>query len=748
MKKGKNLLSLTLLLSASVLLSACNNTTSSSNNSVENYYVINVSSIRTEMLVNSTVVLEPTFTNLGEAATPNYSISIKLNNQDVTANCYNVQTREFTPKETGSYTVTFTVLDNDGNVYKTSSGDSFSQVVIIDVVTQSFAPRNNAGPDVTVSDEGVITFGDSYSAGSSDKITSNQYKVTGVSFKGSYSITYKLTNLKYDSVYSDPALYFGWVRDRAENNDDSIKVSSGNGTVAAWIWSDNGGLADLSVNRNHGWAPGGWYNAPGSITGGSQLAGDHTITFERFVNKEANVATLGIIFDGTPYTYLNMGSNYTDVLTNVWVESNNTSGSIQVEEYKKISDTTAPTVTLDFGESKFYTGDSINLKSRAVVNDDSVYSSVIAPTFKVYNAAGVEQAVDSGTFTPTEVGEYKVVATASDLAMNTTSVEKTLVVEAPVATDTIIDVTETSSVAMPNSGIILYYSASKDDNPVGISNIQAFKGDEEVTSSTIFKHTSSTVEGLAYDYFKAPAGNYKLVFTADDGTTKEKEISVAESNTKVYGYTYYDIGTLIYENKFIVGKDTIIYTNNGKDDKQTVKLGYGLSKLYNWTIEFKVTDMAYTAQGKFFITKNTLNQEGTSVGWEDLTLGGNCKADGSPDLWGYECDVIGTGWVSYQWRSNWQDPVTTEFMPDPEDPTKGCGRGADAYSQYATGTHSYKIECTMDETTGVVTYTYYIDGEKEVVHVTKEAHNYANGISSIQFSGHHFNGIVSDIKVY
>ena len=55
--------------------------------------------------------------------------------------------------------------------------------------------------------------------------------------------------------------------------------------------------------------------------------------FERFVNKDANVATLGIIFDGVPYTYLNMGSNYTDLLTNVWVESNNTSGSISVEEY-------------------------------------------------------------------------------------------------------------------------------------------------------------------------------------------------------------------------------------------------------------------------------------------------------------------------------------------------------------------------------------------------------------------------------
>ena len=744
MKKGKTIITMSLLLAASLLMPACNN---GNNGGVENYYVINVNSIRTEMLVNDTVVLEPTFTNLGEAATPNYAISIKLNNEDVTSKYYNAQTREFHPTETGTYSVTFTVLDENGEVYTTKDGSSFSQVVMIDVVTQSFAPRNSAGPDVSVSSDGVITFGDSYSAGSSEKITSNQYKVTGVTFEDSYSITYKLSNIKYDAVYGDPALYFGWIRDRAENNDDCIKVSSGNGTVAAWVWSDNGGLADLSVNRNHGWAPGGWYNAPGSVTGGTNLSGDHTLTFERFVNKDANVATLGIIFDGVPYTYLNMGANYTDVLTNVWVESNNTSGSIAVEEFKKISDTQAPALTLDFGESKFYTGDSINLKARAVVNDDSAYSSVIAPTFKVYNKDGVEQAVNSGTFTPAETGEYRVVATASDLAMNTTTVESTLVVEEPIVADTIIDVSETTSVAMPNSGVILYSSATKNEVPVGIASIQAFKGNEEVTSSTIFKHTARTVEGISYDYFKAPAGNYRLVFTAEDGTTKEKEISVADSNTTVYGYTYYDIGALIYEDKFIVGQDTIIYVNNGASDRQTVKLGKGLKNIYNWTIEFDITDMAYTAQGKFFITKNTLNQEGKSLSWEDLTVGGNCKADGSPDLWGYECDVLGSGWVSYQWRSNWQNK-TTEFMPDPEDPTKGCGRPADAYAQYATGTHSYKIECTMDDTTGRVTYTYYIDGETEVVHVTKDAHNWGNGIGFIQFSGHHFNGIVSNIKVY
>lgn len=733
---------LCLLLSTLVLLPSCDN---NKNDKVENYYVINVSSIRNEMLVNTVVKLEPTFTNLGEVANPNYSVEIKLNNNDITSTVYNPTTKEFSPTIIGSYVVNFKVLNEDNSLYVTSDGKSFSQTITIEVVRQSFAPRDNAGSDVIISDDGIITFGSSYSKGSNTKLTSNQYKVTGVTFEDSYSITYGLSDIKYDSIYSDPALYFGWVRNRNENNDDSIKLSSGNGTMAAWIWSDSGDLADLSVNRNQGWAPGGWYNAPGSITNGSPLEGNHTITFERYVNTEKNTAVYGIIFDGVPYTYLNVGSNYTDILTNVWVESNNTSGSIGVKEYKVISDTQAPTISMNFADSKFSVGDTINFKSRTTVSDDSVYSSVLTPTYQVFDKNNDEQVVDNGTFTPTESGTYRVVASVNDLGMNNAKKETTFTVTDADLSGTVIDVTETSSVAMPNSGIVLYYDAKKNDKDVSIKSIKVLKGTEDVTESTLFTYTSKD-KTLSYEYFKAPVGNYKLVFEAEDGTLKEKEISVSESNTTVYGFTYYDIGTLVYQDKFIVGKDMIIYTNNQNSDAQTVKLGKGFKDIYNWTIKFDVTDLSYSAQGKFFITKNTLNSEGNSIGWEDLTIGGNCKADGSLDFWGYECSVLGTGWVSYQWRSNWQNP-TTEFMPDPTDNTKGCGRPADAYSQYGIGTHSYKISCSMDETTNVVTYKYYIDNELEVVHVTNSEHNDGNGLDFIQFSGQYFNGIVSNIKI-
>lgn len=743
MKKQINIIALTILLGSSLFAFSCNK---GQNSSVfENYYVINTNDIRNEMLVGSSIVLNPTFTNLGEIANPRYSVEIKLNDIDVTSTTYNNETKVFNPQEVGSYSIAFVVLNDDGTIYKTKDGNTFSKTIIIDVVIQSFAPRNNPGPDVTISDDGVITFGESYSQGNKDKVTSNQYKVTGLTFEGNYSITYELQNIRYDSVNSDPALYFGWVKNWAENNDDSIKLSTGNGTMATWVWDENGDLANLSSNRGHGWNKGGWWDAPGSVSNESPIEGNHTITFERYINQEKNKAVYGIIYDDKPFTYLDLDKNYTDVLTNVWVESNNTSGSIKVKEYKKVEDKVTPTLSLKY-DSTYYVGDTINLKNGAIISDDSAYEGILTPTFKVFDKDNNELAVESGTFTPNSEGEYKIVAEVNDLAYNTAKSETKIFVNKVDLEKTIIDVSETSPVAMPDSGIILYYHAKKDNVDVPITSIKVLKGEEDVTSETLFTYSSKTVEDLSYQYFKAKEGNYKIIFTAEDGSTKEKEINVSATNTTIYGYTYYDLSNLIYKDKFIVGKNTIIYTNNGATDTQTVKLGMNVGKKYDWTIEFDITDLSYSAQGKMFITKNTINAEGTSIGWEDLSVGGNVKANGDPDLWGYECKVVGDEWISYQWRSNWQNP-TNEFMPDPNDRTKGCGRDASEYTQYGYGTHRYKIECRMNDE-GVVTYTYYIDQEVEVIHVTKPAHNYGNGMDFIQFSGEHMNGIVSNISIY
>lgn len=752
MKKKNLIVGLSLLLCTATIATACGTTAGSDNGTstgdstgtvVDNYYSIDVSSIRTEMLAGSTVQLLPTFTNLGEPATPNYKVEIKLDNADVTSTVYDATTKVFAPTATGSYAITITVLNDDGTVYETSDGETFTALVTVDVVNQSFAPVNSSGPNVTISN-GTITFGEQYSTGSAEKIDSFQYKVTGVTFEGSYSITYNLTNIAHDPSYNDPSLYFGWNKNWPDHNDDCIKIQTNNGRMAAWVWGETGDPADLGINTIQGWNKGAWWNAPGSVSNDSPVSGNHTLTFERYVNPTKKSAVYGILFDGHPYTYLNVGTAYTDLLTNVWVESNNTSGSISVAEFKNIEDTTAPAIVLDYTGDHFV-GDAINLKRGATVTDDSTYSSILVPTFKVFNADGDEQSVINGSFTPTVAGTYTVKSNVNDLAMNsaTEAVAQIVVTDAPVS-DTVIDVSQTTSVAMPDGGVVLYYSATTNGEPTEVTSITVSNGTDDVTSTTIFNYESED-GSKKYKYFKAPAGDYTLTFATADGTTKNKEINVADTNTQnIYGFNYYDVDRLIYKDRIIVGRNTIIYTNMQATDNQSVKLGFGINPTENWTIEYDVTDLSFADQGQFSITKNNTNAEGVAFPdqWDDLAIGGKPNND----LWGYEACVAGEPWITYQWKSTW-DGGLIDYLPNPDDPSIGCGRGPEAYSQYGIGTHTYKIVCSTDAS-GNVTYSYFIDGQPEVVHHTSDAHDNMNAFSFIQFSSRKMNGIVDNVRIY
>ena len=189
MKKRKyGLLAATILLSVATGLVSCGGNDTPTDD-VEDYYSINVSSIRTEMLVGSSVTLEPTFTNLGEPATPAYSVVITRDGSDVTSEVYNADTKVFNPQTVGSYEVTFTVLGEDGEPYTTSDGTIFETKVAIEVVVQSFEPRDSAGPDVTVSSDGVLTFGDSY------RLKMEKW-LLGFGMKLVIKLTYQPTELK------------------------------------------------------------------------------------------------------------------------------------------------------------------------------------------------------------------------------------------------------------------------------------------------------------------------------------------------------------------------------------------------------------------------------------------------------------------------------------------------------------------------------------------------------------------------
>ena len=738
MKKKLGVVLLSSLLTLGVFsVPACN-----SKNKVSDYYQIDTSSVMTEMLVDFEMKIDPKFTNLGQPVDVNYSIEITMNGQDVTSTVYNKQTKIFHPTVIGEYRVVITVLNASGGVLKDNKGNTFSKTIIINVVKQGFEPIDSEGVDVTVSDDGVLTFGEYYGTNQGQKADSGQYRVTGISFTGSYSITYKIENVVADPKFNDPALYFGWIKDWQTSNDDSMKIGVG-GNMSAWIWGTNGDLADLSSNRAHGWSKGGWWDAPGSM--GSLKGGPHYVTFERYVNKEAKKAVYGIQFDNEPYTYLDVGDAYSDLLKSVWVESINISCSITVTEFKTIDDTAAPTLNLNLAGREFEVGDSVNLKAIATVEDDSPYASLFIPSFRVFDSNNNELPVDNGVFMPMSGGQYRVTGEVKDLKNNVSTAEGTLTVAEADPTKTAINLEHVSPVAMPNSGIILYPRAIKQGAEVKIDSFRVTNANGEDVTSTTIKQYKSIDESVVRDYFIAPAGKYVLTAIAADGTEKSKDIDVNVANTVVYDFTYYDLGTLKYNNLFAVGINEVLYFNNESTTGQCVKLGKNTTarRLANWTIEFDVTDMNWAGQGKVIITKNTYNSEGKMIGWEDLTIGGKPN-----EFWGFECQLATMGWTSYQWRSNWETPVTTEFMPDPNDHTKGCGRAASEYAQYLTGTHNFKMTCTMDDETKVCTYRYYIDGEPEAIHVAPEKHNDGNLMGFYQLSAERFNGLVSNLKVY
>lgn len=705
---------------------------------VEDYYTINVSGIATEMLVDTELLLNPTFTNLGEAATPNYKVEITLEGtRDVTSEVYNAETKMFAPTEVGTYEVTFTVLTEDGEVLVVSGGTSFSAKVTINVVIQSFEPLASAGPDVTIDEEGdvaTITFGDSYLEG--DKmISSGQYKVTGLTFQGNYSITYKLENVRYSESYHDPAFYFGWTRNTIDAQDDCFKLSTGDGTIATWIWGGTG-LANLSSNLDHGWFHDVWFNAPGSVSDNQPITDEHFITFERFISEDGT-ATYGIKYDGVAFNFLEIGENYTDLLSNVWIEAQNTSATLSVYEYGVVSDTVSPEVVLSYPE--YTTEDTIHLGGGVSITDDGDYGDLIVPKFTVLDPKGEEVIVTQNSFEPALVGDYEVTCNIKDIAGNTASATTTITVTEPAVTPYVFNLDETTPVARTNSGVILYYDVTLDGEEVPVDSVEILKGNTLETAVDVTAKTYEIVESadksLAFEVFTPKeAGMYLLKLTVDD-TVRTKQISVTDSCEQVYGQKYWETG---YQN-FIMGRDTYIYRNVTGDQK-VGKVGNNFARKTNWTLSFEITDLKFSAQGKFMMTIGASKADGGWGGWEDLAIGGNVN----DDLWGYETATVGVGWQTYQWRSNWQNP-TTEFMPDPTDPTIGCGRPADAYTQYGTGTHSYKIVCSTAED-GVVTYSFFIDDMPEAVHILPSAHNEINSTDILQFSSHSMNGIITNFR--
>ncbi|MFA5660648.1 MAG: hypothetical protein WC968_04580, partial [Bacilli bacterium] len=289
------------------------------------------------------------------------------------------------------------------------------------------------------------------------------------------------------------------------------------------------------------------------------------------------------------------------------------------------------------------------------------------------------------------------------------------------------------------TGIVLYYSVLQDGTPVSVDEVKILKGNDLETAvdvtDTMYEIVKSSDESLSFEVFTPDSAGIYLLKLSIDGNVRTKQISVTDACSEVYGQKYWESN---YSN-FIMGRGTYIYRNVAAGGS-VGKVGNNFALKTNWTLSFDVTDLKYSAQGKFGVTISSAKANGNFGGWEDLAIGGNVN----DDLWGYETSTVGTGWQTYQWRSNWQEP-TTEFMPDPTDPTIGCGRDASAYKQYAQGTHNYRIECRTDAS-GAVTYSFYIDNMIEAIHRLPAGHNDINSTDFMQFWSNNMNGIITNFS--
>ncbi len=299
----------------------------------------------------------------------------------------------------------------------------------------------------------------------------------------------------------------------------------------------------------------------------------------------------------------------------------------------------------------------------------------------------------------------------------------------------VLDVSATSSVARTNCGIIIYYSATlAEEDITDTVMVQVTKDTTDVTD-VVLSVLSSEDESLIFPVFTpTEIGEYEFSISKDE-YREAKTITVSDDTSLIYDWTLFDLTPTSHRN-IVLGTDIIIYKGSSE------KVGKNISRITNWEISFNLTDLTYTGQGKIGTTIAASQADGTWGGWEDLTIGGNTN----DDLWGFETSTIGTGWVTYQWRSNWQAPVTTEFMPDPLDATIGCGRSFSEYSQYGVGTHAYKITAETDEL-GNVTYRYFIDENPEAVHRMPDGHDNINSFDFFQFWSNYGNAMMTDIYV-
>ncbi len=403
----------------------------------------------------------------------------------------------------------------------------------------------------------------------------------------------------------------------------------------------------------------------------------------------------------------------------------------------------------NLGLKNFYKAESqITANVAFATDDEAMIGATSAILYKGTNE--VENAItgDAKTgykFTPASAGKYT-------LRVSTVSMGRPIqkdfefTVSGKNATD--IDMSRNTEAARTGVSMMIY-----GEGALSVYSGNLFATATDVTSEVVKTHTTTTCEtNKTYTYFTpTKAGTYYIAARQGEGDTitlRATKVTVKDDTIWVYDDEKLDVGNGNLD-KVVYGNNEMIFLDNGATNYQTSKVVYDnmADKGYqgNMTIEFKMTDLKFHGRNKkLFITLGTTGADGWK--WNDICL------EGSPnnDLWGYCTNIFGFGWVEYQWRSVWQDPVTTEFIPDNDPDYEGEGyqyafrQGNEYGTLYAAGTHTYRIEIRETGEEKCAVY-FYIDGRPEATH--RNLTYKSNQLGCVVINSDTMSGVMSDIKI-
>lgn len=429
-----------------------------------------------------------------------------------------------------------------------------------------------------------------------------------------------------------------------------------------------------------------------------------------------------------------------------------------------VSQTETATITVysdfsirDVGFDKSYkAGSEIALNVSFTSDDQGMRDEMRVRILKDGVDTGISVTGDAVTgfrFTPVESGVY--VAEVSTVSEGK-SIVKTAEFAVSGASAGEIDISRNTSVARTLVSHILYADAAED------VTLRILKGDsyseaEDVTAQVVGTHTTKTLEeNITYTFFTPDAeGRYYLEASSGEGDARALRVMAIDARsdaTFIYDDEKLDVANAQFD-KVIFGNNMIIFRDNGSTGYNTSKLVYNnnetsLNLTDNFTIEFKITDLEFhNANKKLFFS---LGMKGEGFTWNDITVEGSPKSEDKPDgdLWGYCTNLLGYGWVEYQWRSTWQAPVTDEFIPDNDPGYEGdtpqyAFRDGSEYSQYGVGTHTYRIEFRKMEN-NTFTVLFYIDGRPEATHRNLKASE--NILDVVVINSDTMSGVLTDIR--